>query len=162
MNDSSYLGILSDYPPIPLVMAVLFWGFLFASSMTAACRKPVLTPCLLAFAWVITLLACWLYTHNLGHAFVSQAAASPSVMARGMHFMARVPLCHVVGSMFAVALWMVIRPRIFAKPTMVALLVVLCFVGLALFEVSRAWDNYIDFANTTLLNQQGPAQSLEK
>jgi hypothetical protein len=77
-------------------------------------------------------------------------------MARGMNFMARVPLCHVVGSMVAVALWMAIRPRTFAKPTMVVLLVVLCFIGLALFEVSRAWDNYIDFANATLLNQQGP------
>ncbi len=58
--------------------------------------------------------------------------------------------------MVAVALWMAIRPRTFANPTMVALLVVLCFIGLALFEVSRAWDNYIDFANATLLNQQGP------
>jgi hypothetical protein len=156
MNNLTYLGSLSDYPQVSLVMAVLFWGLLFASSMTAAARKPVLTPCLLAFAWIITLLPCWLYTHHLGDAFVSQAASSASVMARSMNFMARVPLCHVVGSMVAVALWMAIRPRTFAKPTMVALLVVLCFIGLALFEVSRAWDNYIDSANATLLNQQGP------
>jgi hypothetical protein len=33
------------------------------------------------------------------------------------------------------------------EPTMVAP----CFI-----EVSRAWDNYIDSANATLLNQQGP------
>lgn len=38
------------------------------------------------------------------------------------------------------------------EPTMVAP----CFVA-----VSRAWDNYIDFANAMLLNQQG-LQSLEK
>ena len=156
MDNSTYLGSLSDYPPIPLVMAALFWCLLFASSMTAAGRKPVLTPCLLAFAWIITLLPCWLYAHQLGDVFVSQAASSASVMARRMNFMARVPFCHVVGSMVAVALWMAIRPRTFAKPTMVALLVVLCFIGLALFEVSRAWDNYIDLANATLLNQQGP------
>jgi hypothetical protein len=78
-----------------------------------------------------------------------------------------VPLWHLIGSMVAVVLWILIRPRTFAKPITISLLAVLLLAGLFDYGVRdtvRAWKemNVRSIEEARKSRQSNSASPLER